>query len=142
MEISLRKVEKSDWDYILNLRNLEKFRDNFYQKHTISKSEHYQYLTKQEANPNFLNWIISVDKKNAGYLRILDSDVSIIVDEAFHNMGVGTQALKIMEKEAKKLGIKKLIGKVMIHNKESEKIFQKNNYKLLMYWYEKDLTNN
>lgn len=139
MKISLRKVKKSDWDYILKLRNSKEFRRYFYQKHTISKKEHYDYLQRQESNPDFYNRIICYDNNDVGYIRILANDVGIIVEPKFHNKGIGTKAVQLIEKEAKKLGIRKLVGKVMVDNKTSEKIFIKNRYKLLMYWYEKDL---
>lgn len=142
MEIKLQKVKKSDWNYILKLRNFDEFRENFYQKKTISKSKHFEYLKQQQQNPTFFNWIIFVDGKKAGYIRILDSDIGIIIDKDFQNMGIGTVALVLVENEARKLGLTKLIGKIMIHNKSSEKIFKKNNYKLLMRWYEKELNGN
>ena len=48
--------------------------------------------------------------------------------------------LKLLEIEAKKLGITKLIGLVRIDNKGSEKIFQKNDYQLKLNWFEKELS--
>jgi len=78
--------------------------------------------------------------KDAGYLRVLDNDVSIMIEEKYHGKDIGTMALKLLEEEACKLGIKKLIGKVMIHNKKSKRIFVKNKYKLRMWWFEKDIS--
>lgn len=80
-----------------------------------------------------------MDSKNAGYVRVLDSDVSIMVEHKFHGKGIGTQALKLLEKEAKKSGIRKLVGRVMIDNEKSKQIFLNNDYKLLMYWFEKKI---
>jgi len=139
MKVTLRKVLKKDWDYILNLRNDPRFSPFFYNQKKITKKEHYQYLEKQKKNSNFFNRIICYGKKDVGYIRILDNDVSIIVDQKFHSKGIGVNALKILEENARSLGIKKLIGKVMIDNKSSQKIFLKNKYKLKMYWYEKQL---
>ncbi len=139
MKVSLRKTLKKDWNYILNLRNNDKFRENFYQQHRISKTEHSEYLLKQKSNPNFFNWIICYGKNDVGYVRILDNDVSIMIDEKFHNMDIGSKSLKVLEIEAKSLGITKLVGRVMYENKSSKKIFQKNNYKLKMYWFEKEI---
>ena len=45
----------------------------------------------------------------------------------------------MLEIESKSLGISKLVGKVLCENKSSEKIFQKNDYKLKMYWFEKEI---
>lgn len=137
--MSLRRILKKDWNYILNLRNNDKFRENFYQQHKISKTEHFEYLNKQKSNPNFFNWIICYGKNDVGYIRILDNDVSIIIDEKFHNRDIGSKSLKLLEIEAKSVGITKLVGRVMYENKSSKKIFQKNNYKLKMYWLEKEI---
>ena len=139
MKVTLRKVLKKDWDYILNLRNNPRFSLFFYNQKKITKKDHYEYLKKQKRNSGFVNWIICYDKKDVGYLRILDGDVSIIIDKKFHSKGIGTSALKILEENARSLGIKKLIGKIIIDNKSSQKIFLKNKYKLKMYWYEKQL---
>ena len=139
MGVELRKVTKDDWDYILRLRNSKYVQPYMYTKHKISKSEHYEYLKKQSRNPNFVNWIISMDSKNAGYVRVLDNDVSIMIEHKFHGKGIGTQALKLLEKEAKKSGIQKLVGRVMIDNEKSKQIFLNNDYKLLMYWFEKKI---
>ena len=139
-QISLRRVDKNDWDFILSLRNNEKTRDNFYTKNIIKKQDHYKYLEEQEKNQNFFNWIISYENVNAGYIRILENDVSIMIDDKFQNKGIGTAALNLVEKEAKLLGIKKLVGRIMVHNNQSKKIFEKNNYNLLMYWLEKHIS--
>ena len=69
----------------------------------------------------------------------MNGDVSIIIDKKFQNKGIGTIALIAIENEAKKVGIKKLVGRIMIHNKSSKKIFTENNYKLKMWWYEKEI---
>ena len=139
MKISLRNVLKNDWDFILLLRNEEKFKIFFNTQHVITKKEHYEYLKKHKSNPKFVNRIICYGKKDVGYIRILDNDISIMVLQKFHGKGIGTKALELMEEEAKKLGIKKLIGNVMVHNNSSKKIFLKNNFKLKMYSYEKEI---
>ena len=140
MYISLVEVKKKDWDFILKLRNKKEFRKNFYNQEHITKKEHYRYLKKQEKNPNFFNWLIYYEKSRVGYIRILDNDISIIIDKKYHGKGIGNIALKLLENEARKRDVKKLVGKVMINNKSSKKIFTKNGYKLLMFWLEKDIS--
>tara|TARA_B110001454_G_C12487946_1_gene337188 strand:- start:60 stop:395 length:336 start_codon:yes stop_codon:yes gene_type:complete len=110
-----------------------------YTKHKITKSEHYEYLKKQKRNQNFVNWMICLDSKNVGYVRVLDNDVSIMIEKKYHGKGIGTTTILLLEKEAKKFGIKKLVGRVMIDNEKSKQIFLNNDYKLKMYWYEKKL---
>ena len=139
LKVTLRIVKRSDWDFILMLRNNKKYQKYFYKQGTISKESHYQYLKNQIKNPNFYNWIICNQEKDIGYVRILENDISIMLDDKFTLKGIGTKALEQVEKKAKELGLKKLVGRVMIDNESSKKIFVKNNYKLLMYWYEKKI---
>ena len=51
VSIKLRKVFKKDWDFILQLRNSDEFKNNFYNQEVILKNEHYNYLEKQKNNP-------------------------------------------------------------------------------------------
>jgi RimJ/RimL family protein N-acetyltransferase len=141
MKIKIRSVDASDWDFILSLRNDERFNKFFYTNEQISKKSHYQYMKKQKINPNFSNWIICYGKNDVGYVRILDNDVSIMIQEKYHGQGIGVNTLSLIEIEAKKLGIKKLVGRIMIDNISSKRIFEKNNYKLKMYWLEKEIDN-
>jgi len=139
MEIKLREVCKEDWDYILQLRN-SFFKDDFLeQQKVLTKKEHYEYMEKQKSNTNFYQWISSDEEKNVGYIRLLEDDVSIIVDQKFQNKGIGTIMLALMEKEAKKIGLKKIKALVRKNNFSSEKIFLKNNYKLKILMFEKEI---
>jgi len=139
MEIKLREVCKEDWDYILQLRN-SFFKDDFLeQQKVLTKKEHYEYMEKQKSNTNFYQWISFDGKKNVGYIRLLEDDVSVIVDQKFQNKGIGTIMLALMEKEAKKIGLKKIKALVRKNNFSSEKIFLKNNYQLKILMFEKEI---
>ena len=120
MEIKLREVREEDWDYILELRN-HFFKDDFVeQQNVLTKKEHYDYMEKQKFNTDFHQWISSDGEKNVGYIRLLEDDVSIMVDQKFQNEGIGTIMLRLMEKEAKKIGIKKIKALVRKNNFSSE----------------------
>ena len=140
-KIELRKVVEKDWDFILNLRN-EFYTNSFYeQKKPIQKAEHYGYMSKQATNTNFHQWV-AVKSENLlpiGYIRILDQDINIMVEKKSQTKGIGTVMLNLVEKEARRLGIKKLKAKVLIGNDSSKKIFEKNNYKLKMHLFEKEI---
>ena len=139
MEIKLRQVSKEDWDYILELRN-NFFKDDFIeQKKILTKKEHYEYMKNQKSNTNFHQWISSDGKNNVGYIRLLKDDVSIIVDQKFQNKGIGTKMLELMEKEARKFGLKKIKALVRKNNFSSEKIFLKNNYNVTTLMFEKEI---
>ena len=62
-----------------------------------------------------------------------------MVEKKFQAKGIGTIILNLVEKKALSLGIKKLKAIVLAENEGSRKIFIKNNYKLKMYLFEKDL---
>jgi RimJ/RimL family protein N-acetyltransferase len=136
--IKLRQAEKRDWDLILDLRNAS-YKFFYKQNEPISHNEHYKYMENQIKNNNFHQWIITHNNEDAGYVRILDFDVSIMVAKEYQNKGIASIALSLLEKEAKTLGIKKLVALVAPENKSSQKIFQKNNYTLKLNLFEKDL---
>ena len=139
MKIKLINVNEEHWNFILSLRNAF-FEHSFYeQKHAISKDEHYEYMKKQTANPNFHQWIAASDGLPIGYIRILDHDINIMVDKKFQNKGVGTTMLKLVEEKAKKLGLKKLEARVLTENQNSLKLFQKNDFQIKMNQLEKKL---
>ena len=139
MEIKLKEVCKEDWDYILQLRN-SFFKDDFLeQQKVLTKKEHYEYMEKQKSNTNFYQWVSFDGEKNVGYIRLLEDDVSVIVDQKFQNKGIGTIMLALMEKEAKKIGLKKIKALVRKNNFSSEKIFLKNNYQLKILTFEKEI---
>jgi len=139
LEINLKKCTKDNWDFILSLRN-DFYKNSLYiQVKPLTKIEHYEYMEKQSKNPNFYQWMAVMDEEIIGYIRILDNAINIMVSKEYHDQGIGSIMLKLLEIEAKKLGITKLIGLVRIDNKGSEKIFQKNDYQLKRIWFEKEL---
>ena len=138
MDVKLRQVEKRDWNFILELRN--SFYNFFYkQDKPLKQDEHFEYMEKQKSNPNFHQWVIEYDDEDAGYVRILENDVGIMIKKEFQGKGVASVSLSLVEKEAVKLGIKKLVALVKPGNESSEKIFKKNGYILKMHWLEKVL---
>lgn len=138
MNVNLRSVTQSDWDFILSLRN--NFFTNFdLQTKPLTKSEHYEYLEHQKNNPKFHHWMITLNGEIVGYLRLLNFDVGIMLKKDFQNKGIASYALGLVEKEAKLLGISKLIAKVQVENIGSRKIFEKNNYNIEFFWLEKNL---
>jgi len=128
MTVSLEDVTKNDWDFILKLRNNEQIRKFMTHDEIISKDVHYSYLEKQKSNPKFLNKIISFENNKVGYIRVDDDDISIFVDPTFQGKGIASKALELFEPIAKSHGFTKLVGKVLIDNKQSEKIFLKNGF--------------
>jgi len=139
MEIYFRSCTKDDWDVILNLRNQFYLGSFFTQDKPLTKVEHYKYMEKQLKNPHFHQWIAMKNNDIVGYVRILDSEINILVVKEYQNKGIGTKMLELLEAEAKKLKIEKIRGSVREDNIPSKKLFQKNNYVLKSYLFEKSL---
>jgi ribosomal-protein-alanine N-acetyltransferase len=138
MNIELIQVKPNDWDIILDLRNT--FYKMFYkQSKPISKNEHYEYLKSHNDDANFHHWMIKNNEQIVGYVRILQEDVGIMIKEEYQGKGIASRALELVIKESKTLGISKLIALVKPENIQSKRIFEKNNFEMKMYWYEKEI---
>ncbi len=138
MDIQLIEPTKSDWDFILELRNND-FQYFYEQNSPISKDAHYQYMESHVNDSHFHQWIISLDGNRVGYVRILNEDVGIMVKKEFRGKKIASKALELLEKEAVDLGIKKLIARIHPKNLNSERLFKKNSYDLKLLQLEKDL---
>ncbi len=138
MNVNLILATETNWDFILSLRN-DFFKYFYHQTKPLTKNEHYKYLENQKNNSNFSHWMIIFNDEIVGYVRLLDFDIGIMLKKDFQNMGIASCALELVEKEAKLLGISKLIAKVRVENVSSRKIFEKNNYETKFYWLEKNL---
>ena len=137
--LQLREILEKDWKFILELRN-QNYKNSFLkQQEPIEINEHNEYMNKQKLNSKFHQWLAIYDTEDVGYVRILDDDVNIIVKKSFQKKGFGTIMLNLLEIKAKELGIKKLKAKVLVTNKNSKKIFEKNNYEFKTYYFEKDV---
>ena len=139
MDIHLRSCTKDDWNVILNLRNQFYSGSFFTQDKPLTKAEHYQYMNKQSTNSDFHQWIAMKNDVIVGYIRILDLEINILVVKEYQNKGIGTQMLQLLEVEAKKLKIEKIRGTVREDNIASKQLFEKNNYVLKSYLFEKSL---
>jgi RimJ/RimL family protein N-acetyltransferase len=138
MHISLNKAIKQDWDFILELRNND-FQYFYEQNEPISKEKHYQYMKIHSSKSYFHHWVISLNENNVGYIRIFNQDIGIMVKKEFQGKGIASKALELVEKEAKNLGIEKIIALVDPENFSSKKIFENNGYDLKLLRFEKEM---
>ena len=76
----LQLATKDDWNKILEMQNQD-MEFNVISNKSISKKEHYQYLTKQELNPNFFHYFYD----DIVYLVVKDNNVSITVPKEYRN---------------------------------------------------------
>jgi RimJ/RimL family protein N-acetyltransferase len=64
-------------------------------------------------------------------------DVGIMIDHKFWGLGYGTQAMALLEEEAKKFKKTGLTLSVRKNNKRALALYKKSGYKLINYYFEK-----
>lgn len=103
-------------------------------KYLIKKRVNIKQLQEWD-NSSKKNDYILTDNKKIGWFSIVQLDNSkegkfgMIIDKSYQNKGYGQQAMKLIEKEGKKLGIKKFKIQVFENNKAAIKIYKKFGYK-------------
>lgn len=138
MTLKLKNIQSQDWEIIRKLRN-ENFEFFYKQQTPLTKEHHFNYMKKQSGNKNFHHWFIYNNDELVGYIRILDLDIGIIISKQFQRLGYASKALELVEIKAKNIGLSKLVALVMPENISSKKLFLKNNYKLKINLFEKEL---
>jgi len=139
--LAIRKVKKSDWDFVLTLRN-EGYTNFYKQNKILLVDDHYNYLRKKTKDPNFFHWIITNNSKPIGYCKVDHNDLGIMIKKEQQDQGYGSKALRLVEIEAAKDGVRELVALVMIHNEISKKTFERQDFKLIHYEYRKKLSSN
>ena len=104
MMTSLRKVEKNDWKFILDLRNQKEVRLACHDTSIIDYQTHLKYMQKMAKNPYFFHWIITYHKKDVGYIKIVNLEFGSMLLNDYRGRGIGKLAYELVFKEAKKLG--------------------------------------
>lgn len=120
----------SDFKFIASLYNNPK--NNRYLR---TKKTNFKEIKKRLALPNRKMYILVTDNKKIGYfnLHIAVSGkkvmFGIIIDKPFQSKGYGRQAMKLIEQEAKKLGVKKISLEVFEKNIRAVRLYKKTGYK-------------
>lgn len=90
---------------------------------------------KRNSGPNRRHYILMAGQNKIGWFNLhktFDSQerfFGIIIDKPFWGQGYGQQAMKLIEKEAKKLGIKKLKLDVNEKNIRALRLYRGSGYK-------------
>ena len=91
---------------------------------------------KQSISPTRIHYILSLNKKNIGWFNIqkqIDSDegrFGMMIDKPHQGKGYGKQAMQLIEKEAERLGIKRLELEVFVENTRAIKLYKKAGFKV------------
>jgi len=79
-------------------------------------------------------YLLLVDKKRVGWFNIRLSDgkeatIGMIIDKPHQGKGFGKQAMALIKKEAKRLGMKELRLEVFAENKPAVNLYKKSGFK-------------
>ena len=119
MSVEIKSVEKKDWKFILHLRNQEEVRLACHDSSIIDDETHLKYMQKMKTNAKFFHWMITYNKKNVGYIKIVDLEFGSMLLNDYRGKGIGKQAYALVFKEAKKIGLTKLTAQVKINRETS-----------------------
>jgi len=128
-KVSLRHVTRDDWRFILSLRNQNSVRTTCHDTSKINYSDHMLYMESLEKNSNAYHWIVTFDKMDVGYIKIIDLEFGSSIKDGYQGMGIGTKAYSLVFKEAKKLGLSKLTASVKIDRLTPLKFEEKTGWK-------------
>lgn len=144
MQIKLKKIlsskinlyELTKWVSWLNDKEITKYSEQRYHKHTINSQK--KFLEKK-IKLNKSNVFKIYNKDNfIGIIELGNIDLKnqnceimyFIGERNYWSKGIGTEAIKICLKHAKKLNISKVYAGVYSNNLGSIKILKKNNFKI------------
>jgi len=114
-KIGLRNVEQKDWQFILDLRNQDDVRIACHDTSVISLSHHIKYMEKISNDPDVHQWIVTYDRVDVGHIKIVRGELGYMIKGGFRGKGIGTGIYELIDREARKLGIKKLYGVIKIN---------------------------
>lgn len=117
-----------DFKFISSLFCKKNTRYNFTKK--ISPAQ----VKKISSSPRRKDFILIADRKKIGWFNIVQSidlkeaKFGIIIDKPFQNKGYGTEAMKFINKEMKKMRVKKIRIQVFENNKAAIRVYRKSGY--------------
>ena len=120
----------SDFKFIASLYNNPK--NNRYLR---TRKTNFKEVKKRIAIPNRKMYILVADNKKIGYFNLQiavdgkEVRFGIIIDKPFQGWGYGKQAMRLIEKEAKKLGAKRLRLEVYKRNARAIRLYRKSGFK-------------
>ena len=100
MEFLIRKVDKEDWEDLLNWRNDELTRNMSINGGMVKKEEHYSYMDKMINNNNREQFIFIHDKNKIGTIRIDKlndefKEFSYTINPKYRGNGFGSLMMKL-----------------------------------------------
>jgi len=138
MNLFLRKANIMDCDLLFNWANDEDVRKNSFNQSKILYENHVIWFKNTIELNKCIIFILYSYNTPVGQVRIdIEGNCGIIdysIDKMNRGKGYGVEILHILEKTIinEKISIIKLIGNVKYNNIKSQRVFEKNNYKMIL----------
>jgi len=126
--IDLRPATNEDSIFVWRLRNSPEVRAVSFSQEPIRLMDHEGYFRSRLSEFQ----IILLEGSEAGYLRLVNQEVSIALDEAVRGRGVGSAVLKRLSPGCTAL--------ILGENEASLKAFKKAGFSIQMVYYAKKVT--
>lgn len=128
MKISLRSVRRSDWKFILSVRNEDEVRMACHDTSIIDYDTHNKYMENISKDPNVLQWIVVCDGEDIGHTKIIGNEFGYMIKKRFRGKGLGTSIHELVFAEAKKHGLNKLNVTIKAGNEPSLNLCRKTGF--------------
>ena len=130
-ELALKKVKNTDLRFLYELLAEREPKTFISHKSMPTWEEHVNFV---RSKPYAKWYIIELGKKNVGMILLtFQNEIGIFIKKGIQHKGLGTRALKMLIGENTNL---RYLANVSPKNKESERFFKKNGFKLIQYTYE------
>ena len=137
MKIMLRNATRNDIKMTYEWRNDPRIRRWMFASKQIPWDVHKKFWSARLKRKNAYSYIMQADGKDCGVIRFDQNtmmrgyyEIDIYLAPAFQGKGIGTKILGEVKKIARKKRMKGLTAIVKPDNKRSQKIFEKNGFKL------------
>jgi len=144
MTLTLRPVEKNDYETILKWRNDPDVRINSLTQHIISIDDHIEYWNDFLKNKTNFAFIAIYGNNEMGVLKLKKMEktiyeIDVFLSKDYRNRGLGSQVLKIAKEISIQKGIKKLVAKIKYDNEASKKAFENVGFSPKLIYYETEV---
>ena len=131
-KIILKLVSKSDYRFLYDLLKERNSKINISHKRMPTWEEHVRFVKSKPYSKWYI--IYNKDEKIGSVLLTFENEVGIFIKNDVQHTGTGSVALQLLIKKNPHL---RYLANINPKNKESIEFFQKNNFKLIQYTYEK-----
>ncbi len=143
--LRLRKALYSDMDILYDWRNEKRTRDNSFHSSFVLYDEHKKWFETMMKSADIVQYIMEEENLPVGQVRLNIhnemAQISYSIASEYRYKGYGHKIIRLIKDKVLKEHpqIKKLVAKVKFDNIASQKIFEKEDYKMKYYCYEYEI---